>query len=384
MILRRSVLVLAALALVAASCGGSEGTGGTITVPAGGYDLDDPELQASLGVPEPTIAWTRTADRVQFVGAGTPASPAEVDLLAAVVAEVPAVLDTVTAPRWVVRATDPPARQRTHPQAVAYAFGPDIYLLDGSFELSRDGSTRFDLARAYIHELAHVAQFRSLSDEYIAAALAGELTQVDPTAGSTLLADFAAATGWIDETPESIIPSWSLSSDAVASTAYGATHPGEDMAESVALVMLGLADLISPDRVGWVERWLGTSATELARGRPWAPAGSVEVASDSSLWDGEAVERLAIGFDHVEPLYFQLPPDAATGEQLVGDIERELRERLMAGELEAIDDPRLPRFGGRFLRQDGSFFWVELWDFREADPDLGGPTQPILVYVAIW
>ncbi|HDH03629.1 MAG TPA: DUF4157 domain-containing protein [Actinobacteria bacterium] len=381
---RKATLLILALTIQACGFGPSSNT----TVPSRfedqEFDLSDPELQILLGVPEPTVDWSRRAGRVDFVGAGSPASPTEVDLLASVVAEVPAALDKVAAPRWVVRASSPPANSTTHPQAVAFAFGPDIYLLDGSFELSRNGSTRFDLARAYIHELAHVAQYRTLSDDYVQAALDGRLERVDPIGGSTLIEDFARQTGWVNQASGELIPTWALSTGATTATAYGASNPGEDMAESLALVMLGLSELVPDDRVTWIERWLGETATELALGRPWAPAGSSIATSAEELWDAREVALLSIGFDQVEPLYFELPSGGPTGAEMADTVTAKLRERLMAGQLTAIDDPRVPRYGGRFLRQDGSFFWVELWDFPEANQGRGIPAQPILVYVAIW
>jgi hypothetical protein len=385
---RRSALRLTTvtvLALAIGACGVQNGPADDTrsAPPSGGYDLTDPDLLTQLGVPNPRIDWSRDAGRVEFVGSGPPASSQDVDLLAAVVSEVPAALDTVAAPRFVVRNADEATVALTHPDAVAFAFGPDVYLLDGSFALSADGSTRFDLARAYIHELAHVAQYLTLSDRYVLAALEGRLPRVDPVAGSTLVTDFADSTGW-SAAGDELAPTWTLSPGVAAATTYGATNPGEDMAESLALVMLGLADLISSDRVEWIERWLDASATELAIGRPWAPAGAEVVDSADDLWDAASVETLAVGFEHVEPLYFLLEDDGTDAATRARDITNRLRERLMAGELVPIDDPRVPRFGGRFLRRDGSFLWVELWDFPNAEPGVGGPDRPLLVYVAIW
>lgn len=375
-------LVAAALLVAFVTACGAVG-GAPERPPSGDYDLTDAALQDRLGVPTPRIDWSRTAGRVEFVGSGSPASAADVDLLAAVVAEVPRPLDDVAAPRYVVRNADEATAALTHPDAVAFAFGPDVYLLDGSFRLSADGSTRFDLARAYIHELAHVAQYLTLSDAYVAAALDGRLPRVDPVAGSTLVSEFAAATGW-EAAGDDLAPDWTLAADASPATAYGGSNPGEDMAESLALVMLGLSDLISPDRVAWIEGWLDASATELAIGRPWAPAGAEIAESADDLWDAEAVETLAVGFEHVEPLYFLLPDDGTAGDQRAAEITQRLRERLMAGELTLLSDARVPRYGGRFLRRDGTFLWVELWDFPNAQPGVGGPDRPLLVYVAIW
>jgi len=383
-ILRGAALLVLALVIQACGLGQSSSTTTLSRLPDQDFDLSDPELQILLGVPEPTIDWARRAGRVEFVGAGSPPPPADIDLLTSVVAEVPAALDKVAAPRWVIRANSSPANSATHPQAVAFAFGPDVYLLDGSFELSRGGSTRFDLARAYIHELAHIAQYRTLSDDYVLAALDGRLERVDPIAGSTLIDDFARDTGWLNQTSEKLIPTWVLSAGARTATAYGASNPGEDMAESLALVMLGLSELVPDDRVTWIERWLGETATELALGRPWAPAESSIVTSADELWDADEVALISGGFDHVEPLYFELPAGGPTGREMADTITARLRERLMAGQLTQIDDPRVPRYGGRFLRQDGSFFWVELWDFPASEQGRGIPDQAILVYVAIW
>jgi hypothetical protein len=91
---------------------------------------------------------------------------------------------------------------------------------------------------------------------------------------------------------------------------------------------------------------------------------------------------IAIRFDHVEPLYFNLPDGVAPHEQLAAEIQRHLLERRLSGVLARTDDARLPRYAGLFTRTDGVNFWVELWDFRVATGFQAA--DPILTYVAMW
>lgn len=337
-----------------------------------------------LGVDEPTIDWERSIDRLTYVGRGAPPSEAELALVRRVIDDVPTPLLEALEVRYVVRASELTTARPAHPTAVAFALGPDIYLLDRAFTLSAGGSTRYDLARAVAHELVHVAQFETLEKEYLDAVFDGSVGQVDPTVGSQLVVDFAAETGWIQAGSGVADRTWSLGQGVSAASTYGATSPGEDLAESVAMVVLGQADLVGEQRTRFVESWLGSPADALAIGQPWVPAGAEEVLSQQPLYDTDAVAAAQGALRNVEPLYFQLPRDVADTEALVGEIETRLRSRVLTGSLEAIPDDRVPRYGGRFSRPDGTMWWVELWDFRHRAAGTTGPSEPILVYVSIW
>jgi hypothetical protein len=163
------------------------------------YDLHDPDLLERLGSPSPTdVDWQRTFEGVTVLGVGTEPDPAELDLMKAAISEVPGPLRAVASPRSVVRTTALASSDPTHTDARALTLGPDVYLTDETFRGGDRPMTRFDLARVYFHELAHVAQFRALDPDYIEALLTGELDRVDPTSGSELVRDFGQATGWRD------------------------------------------------------------------------------------------------------------------------------------------------------------------------------------------
>lgn len=377
-------IALLACAAVAAACGATDS--GMSTIPAGGFDLSDPDVQERLGAgPVENITWQRTAGEYTVVGRGPTPPPSEIDLIAAVMSDIPQALTEQAPIRQIVRVPNPPPDGRPqHEQAVAFALGPDIYLLDRAFTLSDGGSTRYDLTRAIVHELAHVAQWLTMSDDYIAAALAGEISRLDPTTGSRLVHDFAADTGWRTTNDDPVAPLWVLEDGAEPASTYGGTSAGEDMAESVSLTALGLADRVPQDRVGWVEDWLGRPADELAVGRPWAPAGAVEVRSSDALYDETAARAAQGPFLHAEPLYFELPATVPEAAELADLVSANLRDRQMSGSLERLGDDRLPRFGGLFTRSDGLRYWVEVWDFRSRADGTTGPDLPVLTYVAMW
>ncbi len=359
------------------------GTAAPTTLPD--FDLTDPALQAELGSPAPEdIDWSRRVGGLAVVGRRTLADPAELELIEAALAEVPRALAAAVTPRTLVRVPEMPDSEELHPRAITYTQGPDVYLLDRT--LAPDGTpiSRFDLARAYLHELAHVAQFLTLRTDYVAAALAGDVDRVDPAEGSQLVLDFAAATGWDNRSGDPLQPEWVLPAGRQAATEYGAEGPGEDMAEAVALVALGRADWIPADRARWVERWLDETAETLGAGKPWAPHGSVEVLSREPIYEENELEPHAVRFDHAEAMYFSLPESAAAHQELAAEIELRLLTRRLAGALRRADDDRLPRYSGLFSRTDGVAFWVELWDFREATRFRGAPRSPVLTYVVLW
>lgn len=316
-----------------------------------------------------------------LLGATEPADPAEIELIEGALKEIPQVLFDLASPRNLIR-IDSVGSEQALDNAVAFAQGPDIYLVDKTFAPNGDSTTRMDLARVLLHEFASVAGFRYLDPTYIEAAVQGEVNQVDPSSGSTLVRSFAESVGWIDRSEGSLEALWFLPSDIEAATGYGRTGAREDMAEAVSMVLLGRSNWIPATHTRWVERWLGTSATNLAVGKPWAPTGSREVLSRDPLFDEPALTDIAVRFDHAEPLYFSLPSEVAPHERLAGEIQQRLQERQLRGELSLTDDTRLPRYAGLFARTDGLSFWVELWDFRAAT---GFQTaDPILTYVVLW
>ena len=313
-----ALVTFVAVAMVVSACVPSP----TATTTLGpDLDLSDPDTLAALGISAPSIDWERSIDRLVYAGAGSPPSPEELTLVTQVIDDLPtAFLDKLDL-RYVIRSGDKTATRADHPTAVAFALGPDIYLLDRTFNLSEGGSTRFDLARAVVHELVHVAQFQEMTHEYARAALDGVVTRLNPIDGSTLVAEFASATGWDNNSTDVVSPRWNLSPGETASSSYGATNPGEDMAEAVSLVILGLADLVPDDRVRWVEQWLGAPADALALGQPWAPAGSIELITDDALYDEETVAAMQGPLGHTEALYFKLPSDVPETNDLASLVE---------------------------------------------------------------
>ncbi len=378
----RLLASLAALLLASSAC--VQPAGGSRTGQSGDYDLFDLQLQSELGSPaveDPD--WQRIMGGVEVLGVGTRPVPGELALIEGALAEVPEALAAVASPRAVVRVHQADAGE-LHPAALAFSKGPDVFLIDRVFAISDGTSTRFDLARAYLHELAHIAQFYTLDADYIDAALAGRVESVDPTVGSGLVRSFAEDNGWTNMSGDPLRPSWTLASGQIPSTSYGAQSPGEDMAEAVALVALGQADLVPEGRVRWVERWLDAEADQLAAGKPWAPAGATEVLSRQPVYDEDRLAQAAVGFQHAEPMYFSLPLDSPDHASLAAEVQRRLLDRDLLGALLRVEDERLPRYAGSFTRRDGVAFWVELWDFRTAIGFRSAPEEPVLTYVVLW
>lgn len=367
------------LLLVVAACGGAVPTVTTqasdTTFVAGvqpvEIDLADDDQLTQLGAPRPEGArWLRPIEGTELVGTTESVDPAELRLVDEAMRLLPAGLGPL--PRLIVRTpTSPPVPGRSDPSAVAV--GPDIYLFDDTFQ--RDGLPigPLGLARILSHEIVHIAQFETLDPLHVGEALALGFP-VDLTR-TTLMDTFAPTAGWTVDENAWLAP-------AATATAYGATNPIEDMAESVSLVVTGLGDSVPPPQRGWVEAWLGTSADELASGMPWAPAGSEEVLSASPLYDEDAVA--AIEGDLREYIVYAIPIPAASGADLATEAQGRLRARGLTGTLGAVADDRIARWSGRFDRPDGVVVWTELWDFRDAPGFTDGPDGPVLSYVLIW
>ncbi|NIA25076.1 MAG: hypothetical protein GWP04_05855 [Gammaproteobacteria bacterium] len=346
------------------------------------FDLNDTGLLTRLGsAPFADVVWQRTVHDITVVGSRPHPDPAELDLLEGALSELPRVLWEVGTPRSIIRVASAPEEEQVG-HVVAFTRGPDIYLVDRTFDPDGGGTTRLDLARALAHEFAHVAQFRALDPAYIQAALDGDIARVDPADGSDLVVSFAAQTGWTNESADPLHADWRL--EGKAATEYGQTGPAEDMAESVAMLVLGRADWIPPDHSTWVTKWLDTSVRRLAAGKPWIPAGAVEVSTKEDLYDEAAAGRAAPGATHAEAHYFELAASVPNHLALGPEIEHKLLQRGFGGSFTRINDDHLPHYQGSFARSDGVRFWVELWDFRESTGFSSAPDVPVLVYVELW
>ena len=369
---RLPILLLAGLL---ASC-----VAATPTTTPSSLDLTDEHLLDQLGAPLfEDVAWERTVDGLTVVGSQPHPDPAELELLAAALDEIPVMLMDQGRPREMIRIGSAIEEEQVG-KAVAFTKGPDIYLVDRTFNPHGNGTTRLDLARALAHEMGHVAQFMTLDPAYIQAVLDGELERVDPADGSQLVRDFAAATGWTNTSSDPLHASWHL--DGPAATDYGATGPAEDMAESIAMVAMGRANWIPDNHTRWVESWLDTTSTALAAGKPWIPAGSSEVISARNLYNADALTTAAPGATPRGAHYFELPPNIEDLLVLEPELERELLQRGLSGSFTRVDTQDVPHYQGLFTRRDGVRFWVELWDFRGTGP--GNPNVPLLAYVELW
>lgn len=366
-------VVLAACSSSPTPVSGDVGTS-TTTAPATvvTVDLADPEVATALGSPpfEP-VAWQRFVGPWTAVGDGNLPVPNEVAIMQAAASDLPPPLLAIT-PRAIVRtaSVDVPA---DHPAtgAVAVSKGPDIYLLDGVFGL--DGATRFEVLRAMSHELVHVAQWYALSPAYTGAALDGRLAALELDAGSDLVADWAAATGWTDGDADPLATSWE--GDGTSPTPYGATSPAEDMAESVSLAVTGRHADLDDTRRAWIEAWLGTEVAALSAGQPWVPPGSVEVTSPTPLYDRDVVDPLVGNRRHVDQLAFELAPAYDDLDVAAAAISTGLASHRFEGDLAGAGTLRT----GTYQRTDGSTLHVELRDLRT-----DGAAGLLLTYVLIW
>lgn len=337
----------------------------------GGTEVAGAGLEARLGVPEAEgVVWQREVAGETLLGVTPSANPSELSLITAALGQVPDPIKRKADVRNLVRAAE---AATLDPATKAFSRGPDIYLIDRTFE----GTSRLDLAYTLAHELAHIAQFNALDPDFLDRVLAGEVDSIDPNRASLDVADFVDAIGWEDQGS-----GWFSASAATGTTVYGASGPSEDMAEAVALVATGRANELSEDRVRWVERWTGASATEMARGKPWRPPGASVIQSSDPIYNEQGVGLM--GGTRVEPVYLLLAEDGSTTQELLDEVALELRARGMAGVLEPITDDRVPRIGGRMVRPGGSLLWVELWDFRAATGFANPPPGALLTYVDVW
>jgi hypothetical protein len=361
--MRRLATGLILVLVLASSC--TLGGGSTESAPGAG-------VEARIGVPAPEgVVWQREVAGETVLGLTNSANPLEMALLTAAMGQIPDAVVRKADIRNLVRATD---SERLDPATLAFSRGPDMYLINRTF----DGTTRLELAYTLAHEMAHVAQFNALDPELVDQVLAGEIDSLDPNRASLDVGDFVDAIGWQDQGANG----WFSATAATGTTVYGGSGPSEDMAESVALVATGRANELSEDRVRWVEEWTGVPATSMAQGKPWRPPSAEVISSADPIYDTAGVS--ALGGIRVEPLYLLLAESGTTFPEIVDEVGRVLRERGMAGVLSEIADPRVPRSGGRMVRPGGSLLWVELWDFRATNAFTNAPPGVVLTYVDVW
>ncbi len=372
---------MCALLTMIAGCSPSQPAAGPAdsSVPVIAVDLNDPATQRALGSPQPEgIVWQRPVGELTIVGRTAAAVPEEIELVNSALSDLPPSLLAAGEPRFVVRVANI-AGAETLAAALTVTFGPDIYLLDRTFTDGVRETSRLDLTYALAHELAHVGQWKALDPTYVNRVLAGEVPSVQLATGSSLVRDFAAAVGWIDESTDPDQATWRLA-EGISPTAYGATNPVEDLADTIALAAVGRTNWIDEARLTWIGNWLNTDTEELTEGMPWIPVGAEEVFSPTPLFDeplaaGLASDRAAA---HIEPASFVLLKPLIA--EVVGTVETQLRQRGLEGTLGLVGNSTFPRYQGTFVRPDGVVFLVELWDFSgDGDED-----EAVLTYVAIW
>lgn len=339
-------------------------------------------MLASIGAaPVSDIRWSRPVDRFELLGTTPAAVPDEVATLGAGIAELPAAWSVEPAQLLRVTSLGPAAEGF---EAAAEAVGPTIRLGDTTFETQGRATHRFELARVMAHELAHVDQYDALSADYLDRLLAGELTEIRLWEGSTLILDFAEETGWVNTADDGALPQWQLPGSVQAATPYGRTNPAEDMAETVALAVIGQGNRLDRARQRWVEGYLDTPLAELSDGKPFVPQGAMDVEGPEPLYDQQAAQLAASPFRYEEPMYFRLEETSPALEILALEIQDELSRRDLDGALIGDDSLAVRRYVGLFTRADGVRFWVEVIDFREAPQLVSGPAVPLLTYVVFW
>lgn len=337
-------------------------------------------LQAIGAAPVEDVTWSRPVDRYELLGTTAQADASEITRLAAGISEIPA--DWTVEPLQLLRVPALGPAQEGF-EAAAEAVGPTIRLGDTTFRTQGRPTQRFELARVMAHELAHVDQYDNLTADYLDLLLAGSLDEIRLWEGSSLILDFADATGWVNGS-DGVLPSWSLPPDVRPATAYGGTNPAEDMAETVALAVIGQGNRLDRDRQRWVERYLDMDLSDLSSGKPFVPRDASQVEAPEPLYDQQAAQLAAAPFSFEEPMYFRLADGAASLEILALDIGSELDRRDLRGALLRDDSLAVPRYAGLFTRSDGVRFWVEIIDFRNAPELVSGPAAAVLTYVVFY
>jgi hypothetical protein len=359
---RRLLVIALVLGTLAAACSISVTTEG------------DPETRVDVSEPD-RVDWRRTIAGFEIVGSGTDPDAAELEILARALAELP---DQLVAAAHVRRIYRIPVGESPHGTA-AYALGPNIYLIDETFSDLDAGMTTFDLVRLLAHEMAHTAQFAMLTDGDVKRASGAGLDDAIPS--SDFVASFADALGWSDRGRASGLPDWALT-DTSGTTEYGATAPEEDMAETVADAVTGTGPEVSASRIRWVTEWLHATADQLTGGRPWVPAGATRVVSEEPLYDVTEVQRRASSITEV--VSYSLPRSVAPLAELQSTLQTTMAQRGVAGSLLPVTDDRVARVAGFFTRGDGTGYWVEIWDFRNAPGFTDPPPNPVVTYVVLW
>lgn len=321
--------------------------------------VDEAEILRRLGIAEPgPVAWTDEIDGIPIVGIDVPMDRNELEVLRQAWLEVPERLQDRAEVRQFVRTRRLVEDNHVRPEALAFARGPDIWLVDASF----DTTDLVELATILAHELAHVAQFRSIDSDTLDAM---EQHEAGLDLNSVpLVVEFANSIGWQRQTTADGTV-WVLSAGA-GSTAYGLTDPAEDMAESVARTLDGRTTDITSTRVEWVADWLDTSVSDLVAGKPWFPFGTVAVSSDQPLYSVSLAPTPAPGSDPIYRAASASSPMAS----LSLETEANLSARGFTGDIAPVAASGPERHAG-LMTSGVRTFWVELVDLR-ADPRVNG------------
>jgi hypothetical protein len=160
-----------------------------------------------------------------------------------------------------------------NPETAAFASGPYVFFNDDSFKPNipmADDSIDAAL-NTFIHELTHIAQFNSIANNLtprdVDVAFGEGLAWTDLVISSELISSFANVTGWeqrtIDNKVDYILPS----SINERTTDYGKTKIYEDMADTVAGVVLTSISSFSLERITWAYEFLGENQETIRKNK---------------------------------------------------------------------------------------------------------------------
>lgn len=161
--------------------------------------------------------------------------------------------------------------------AVAFASGPYIFFNNKSFSQSTIGGINNDKSvdRVFFtfeHELVHIAQFNQIIDKLNKVTINEYAKKSqnwsDISVTSDIFSEFAKISGWEEDSrfPSSHIFKLSDATNA-KTTDYGKSGIQEDMAESVAGIILTQDKLFSSERKSWVLAFLNENYEDLKKGK---------------------------------------------------------------------------------------------------------------------
>lgn len=269
----------------------------------------------------------------------------------------------------------------------AFASGTYIFFNDNSFKPEQPlADDSVDAAfNTFTHEMAHVAQFNSVSDKLsslmIETSYQTGLSWIDLIVISDITEGFASVTGWEKSNDGSEIIYKLSNPDSEKTTSYGKTKIYEDMAETIAGSVSANFYEFSDGRQTWALNYLNTTKEAISKNKFPTSATLNSVTATALQYDTSKENVYKQNYRYFDKQTF-VNETVNSEETEINFLQTELKNRGWSGEfVRSADKNNVIRYKGDFIGIDRDMY-IEVISYDNAKGYIVKPRGTIVVVLS--